>query len=217
MAFTLCVIQDLLKVLRAERERLSTVVEQSLAWDETGEQYADCSQSLAFMEVACSQAEIGAVASLAETLMHRIAARLRQHFTKPSGANAHHRSNLSDDDFWNPSLLARRKDDPDTNIVAGFRQLLKALGQSTKISKESWSMLEAIFAYRNSALHQGYEWPAEGREAFLKQAVKENWKWYDDAKQDGNPWLISIKDEFWPEAIAQIENIARIMHSVCKG
>jgi hypothetical protein len=217
LAFSLWTVQDFLRVLRAERDRLREAVEQSLLKHNADDIYADRAHSLTFMELACSQAAVGAVAPLAETLLRKVAGRLRGQYSKPTQPNAHHRTHLEDDDFWNPALLARKDgNEPTTNLLGGFRQLLNALGLANKVPDACWSTFEALFAYRNAALHEGYEWPTERRVKLLEEATKRKWDWYEVTTVDGAPWLISVKDEFWPEAIKQIEEVARIMRDACR-
>lgn len=214
LTYSLWAIQDFLGIIHAERERLAENLEAQPDSDDSGDLYADRAHSLAFVEVACSQAAVGAIAPLAEAVMKRSANRLREKFEKPLDANSHHRAHLPDDKFWNPSLL-EKGGNTEINLLGGFRQLLKALRLSGRISKGCWSTLEALFAFRNAALHEGYEWPIERRNTFFQDSQQRSWDWFEVTTIDGEPWLVSAKVEFWSSAITQIEEVARVISDVC--
>jgi hypothetical protein len=46
-------------------------------------------------------------------------------------------------------------------------------------------------------------------------AQEKKWDWFDETTVNDEPWLISINDDFWPEAIEQIEAVARAMRVAC--
>jgi hypothetical protein len=107
LQFSQFAIRDLFRALFSEHDKMEQQVKDMLKDDDdTGDWYVDRAQSLAFMDVACSQAKVGAVAPLTETLFRRVTEKLSRKYPKPTGAGAHHRASLADEDFWNPAVLA---------------------------------------------------------------------------------------------------------------
>lgn len=53
-------------------------------------------------------------------------------------------------------------------------------------------VLRALFMFRNAALHNGYEWPAEERSEFLAAVKLNGWEqWFEWSTSGGDPWVIS--------------------------
>ena len=56
-------------------------------------------------------------------------------------------------------------------------------------------ILDAIFRFRNYALHQGYEWPPESRERFMKLVNDNQWNdWFATATSGGETWVVYATD-----------------------
>lgn len=125
------------------------------------------------------------------------------------------------DDFWNPSKLRSKDGGTVTNVLHGLQQLLTALGHERALSKNSRSVLEALFRYRNSSLHLGYDWPKERRIEFAAAIATEEWdKWFfvnhDPTNDPGkHPCLICMRDEFAQAALDEIPTIAGALRNVC--
>jgi hypothetical protein len=58
----------------------------------------------------------------------------------------------------------------------------------------------ALFAYRNHALHGGYEWLEEYRLRFAKRVETDGWaEWFVFSTIDNKPWMASMAEAFIEE------------------
>jgi hypothetical protein len=57
--------------------------------------------------------------------------------------------------------------------------------------------VNALFAFRNRALHNGYEWPMDTRHKFRNQIASSKWEaWFPLSTWGDDPWLASVTDSF---------------------
>jgi len=201
-----------------------------------GEAWPDVCTTHAFADQACSQAAVGAFAPLVESLGKSFAKALRVRYAAGrlkvhERDRAHHRWRLTEDDFWDPTVKREdvelsqnvedeRKDDgyentKERSFFTGFPQLLKALGLRDAVPPRSQRFMDALFAYRNQALHYGYEWPKEVAKRFAARIAREVWAaWFSITTSGGEPWLISLSDAFVKGAFDELEALAAALRDV---
>lgn len=176
-----------------------------------GDEYADTCLTFVLENVACSNIAVAALAPLFESLFAKAIARFRE-FMKGLKPTRHLRSELSDDDFWNPYVVATSTGQQ-KNVLDGFKQLMVTLGFERAICDELWRVLHALFAYRNKALHGGYEWLVDDRKALMGNIQRNHWdEWFFVQKDErGNPWLIWMTDAFIKRVFLALEQLAGIL------
>jgi hypothetical protein len=167
-------------------------------------QYVENCHKLTFKDIACSVAATGAIAPLTETL-EASAARKWKGFRKKT-------ERVKDE--------ARKKQALLTNaFVPRFKGLLRSLDIRTDVLADSlWSRLDALFEYRNSALHRGYEWPEGVAREFAEIIAKNGWdEWFGITTRDGTPWLISMRDPFINAVLEDVKLIANTLREIDRG
>ena len=167
--------------------------------------YVDACVDATYADAACSHAIVGALAPFFEGMFHHEFAFLRFLFDgKRPAVKLYRRHDIADDDiFWNPARYVEKdlgvseKD----NICVGTIQLTKSLGMD--FPRQFFTVIEALFAYRNSALHGGYEWLKERRAKFKRLVESQKWTdWFAWAEAGGNPWIAYLTDAFVDECFA---------------
>jgi hypothetical protein len=142
---------------------------------------ANDAYALALKEMSCSQTTVGALAPLMETLIRSAIRRRRK----------------------NKHLVPINGNGP-------FRQLqslLEPLATSPDMLDVSW--VQALFAYRDAALHNGYEWPEEARQEFAEMITNKSWNpWFNIWLSDETPLFIAMRDAFVHNALQQMQAIA---------
>lgn len=152
-----------------------------------------------YRDAACSHAAVGALAPFFEGVFHHEFAALRDVFGGRKAVNKCHRWRLNPDDFWSPSAVSDDgtfRENPD--IARGVRQLIKALDISNYFPDEVHETVNALFTFRNCALHNGYEWPVHVRSKFFK-IVSEHKQWTDWfywSTCGGELWIVTLTDPF---------------------
>ena len=134
--------------------------------------------AFAYQHVACCNAAIGSIAPCFEGLFLHEFGSLRSLFGDSEAINQYHRWQLPPDDFWVPSVVSdngTKRDLPD--ITRGVKQLIRSLDIDSYLPNGMHNTLDALFRFRNYALHQGYEWPPESRTRFAR--LIESKKWHD--------------------------------------
>ncbi len=101
--------------------------------------------------------------------------------------------------FWNVRCVFRNGS-WGTNIVEGLSQLTDALKLGPFFEDVCFERVRALFAYRNFALHNGYEADLITRKKFRDKIVSNGWEdllaW---GTTGGDPWLFSMTDDFMSE------------------
>ncbi|MFZ3585203.1 hypothetical protein ACOI1H_24175, partial [Loktanella sp. DJP18] len=142
-----------------------------------------------FMDSAHSMAVVGMLAPFIESLFDAIFDRLKHKVTLPTD---HRRNTLGERDIWNPQWYAARKaEDSRKDIVLGIKQLAGATGFKTYLPPGHEPALEALFAFRNNMLHNGFEWPTKKVKLFTKRIASEGWPddWFSGTDRGEDPWL----------------------------
>lgn len=172
--------------------------------------HVDASYRATFADTACLHALVGALAPFFEGMFRHEFAYIRYLFknTRPPSENHPRRAAVADDaEFWSPSRYVSRKEDEDDktkdNIYDGMVQLLTALGIKDRFKEPFPQVVQALFAYRNYALHSGYEGSVERRNQFKKRITDNGWdEWFEWTTVDNEPWLVTMSDKFVEECIA---------------
>lgn len=104
------------------------------------------------------------------------------------------------------------------NISKGIPQLLEAIGIRKEFPEDMDKTLTALFAYRNSMFHNGYEWPIKEKEDFIKKANKEKWEsnneeWFECGSADSG--IIPMSDSFIEESMDFARTIIDITIAIC--
>src|SRR5271166_2043483 len=164
--------------------------------DVTGE-YADAAYigelyRLSYKGVACSVAAVGAIAPLVETL--KAGAEKKWGGCPRQGSSNRSESNT-------------KKDRTKNGFVPGFKRLLgsSAIGHGM-LPDSLWNRLDALFDYRNAALHRGYEWPQDAAVQFKAMIEKNGWDdWFRVGSKGETPWIISMTDSFIKDVLEDVK------------
>ena len=178
--------------------------------------HADRCHSFAYQDVACCNAAVGSIAPCFEGLLLHEFGTLRSLFADSKPINGYHRWKLPHDEFWVPSIVSEKgtkHDKPD--IMRGFKQLIKALDLSAHFPDGKLKTLNALFRFRNYALHQGYEWPPESRTRFSKAVAEEEWEdWFSVAKWGDELWLVYTTNTFVSECLDLFDYFLAVFHEI---
>lgn len=184
-----------------------------------GDVYADQCHSHIYQCVACSNAATGSLAPCFEGLFLHEFALLHEKYGGCFKANSHERWRLTENEFWAPSVVSEngtKRDMPD--LVRGIQQLLTALGIDDHFPADMMRTLKALFAFRNRALHQGYEWPVESRESFERRVKDEGWgNFFTIARFGDQPWMIYATDTLVSEALTLFDRTQSAFHGIRKS
>jgi hypothetical protein len=164
-------------------------------------QHVDNCHRLTSKDVACSVVAVGAIAPLTETLESRAARRWRS---------------LRKETERGKDEARRKQAGLENSFVPRFRGLLGSLDFEAEVPADSlWSRIDALFEYRNSALHMGYEWPEGVAKKFAKTIEKNGWdEWFGVTTRDGTPWLISMRDPFIRAVLADVKQLANTLREI---
>jgi hypothetical protein len=151
-----------------------------------------------YQDAAHSMSAVGMLAPLVETVFYQCFRSIGKRFypaTHPHGT--HDRWHATHAIQWDCHfVVANGRTHKD--IVKGIFQLSDAVGLTERFPADLKAVLSALFAYRNSMFHHGFEWPVEERERFAKRIESERWPtdWFSVATSDGKPWIFSLSDKF---------------------
>ncbi len=227
--YQLLAIRDLLKVHRKERastlkdiKRLSKVALK----DGEGpafEDLQDLGYFSTYQDAAHSMAAVGMLAPFVESLFHRIFEGIREHNKdREEPFSSHFRWKQATQESWDCHYVWR-KNKREKNLVKGIMQLSEAVDLKKHLPSELETILEALFAYRNAAFHNGFEWPEKKCENF--DNLRKNKKWPDDwfatATIDGKPWMFYLTDRYIDLCISKIEQVIKVLgeyaHAMLRG
>lgn len=151
-----------------------------------------------YQDAAHSMSAVGMLAPLIETIFYQCFQSIGIKFypaTQP--CKTHERWNEAHGNQWDCHFIVEkgriRKD-----IVKGIFQLSDAIGLLERFPSDLKTVLSALFAYRNSMFHHGFEWPVEARKRFAKRIQNEGWPkdWFSFATHNDYPWIFFMSDNF---------------------
>ena len=160
-----------------------------------------------FMDSAHSMAAVGMLAPFIESLFVAIFDRLKDKAALPTD---HRRNTLGEREIWNPQWYAARKvEENRKDIVLGIRQLADVTGLTAHLPAGHKPALEALFAYRNNMLHNGFEWPAKKVEGFTKSIAANGWPedWFTVVDHGADPWLYYLTPKFCAHCVTLTDGI----------
>ncbi len=190
---------------------------------------ADAAFNGTFADVAISQAAVGALSPMFETFFRRSAEELRKRWDNRPLPDSSRKALLAPRYFWDPLLVAtpNGKKKKTKNIRLGYRQLLETLGLNHVIDPRSDDVIEALWVYRNCALHEGYEWSPEKLSAYKSKANPIRWSsqsrpthvtdpphrvpWFAECLVDGQPWLFLVTNAFVEAALDSLDRMAKAL------
>jgi hypothetical protein len=141
---------------------------------------------------------VGMLAPLIETIFYQCFQGIgKQFYPATQPCKTHDRWNASHGIQWDCHFVVA-KGRIHKDIVKGIFQLSDAVGLSERFPSDLKAVLSALFAYRNSMFHHGFEWPVEERERFAKRIHNEGWskEWFSVATNNDNPWIFFMSDNF---------------------
>jgi hypothetical protein len=159
--------------------------------------------------VAVSNAVAAVVAPFIEGAIRHGCSHLAQSFIVPQASRIHERWRSSEAAFWNPARVARLPKDQPGGISDGFADLLEALGELNRFTPRMLKVLRALFAYRNTAFHNGFEWPIREREQFDRRRQREGWDdWVSWTTTNGQLWIAELSPSFLRECVRLCRQVA---------
>lgn len=162
-----------------------------------------------YQDAAHSMSAVGMLAPLVETVFHQCFRSIGKRFYPPTQTlKTHDRWNAAHEIQWDCHFfVANGRAQKD--IVNGIFQLSDAVGLTPRLPADLRAVLSALFAYRNSMFHHGFEWPVEARERFAGRIQTQGWPtdWFSVATSDGRPWIFSLSDKFIRHCNRTIEDV----------
>jgi len=151
-----------------------------------------------YQDAAHSMSAVGMLAPLVETIFYQCFQGIgKQFYPATQSCTTHERWNAAHGIQWDCHFIVA-KGRVHKDIVQGIFQLSDAVGLSVRFPSDLKAVLSALFAYRNSMFHHGFEWPVEERERFAKRIQNEGWPsaWFSVATHNDKPWVFSMSDNF---------------------
>jgi len=169
-----------------------------LAADRAVDEWVDQIYYSTYQDAAHSMSAVGALAPFYETIFFQSFKGIGKRFySAKKHYKIHDRWNAAQDIQWDCHyVIANGRIHKD--IVKGIFQLSDAVGLSERFPSDLKAVLPALFTYRNSMFHHGFEWPVEERERFAKRIQNEGWPkdWFSVATHNDNPWIFFMSDNF---------------------
>lgn len=198
-------VRDEIKQIEERAKHLKDVEEQEWAVAD----WVDQLHHSTYQDAAHSMSAVGMLAPLVETVFHQCFRSIGKRFYPPTHPQkTHDRWSAAHDIQWDCHfVVANGRTHKD--IVKGIFQLSDAVGLTPRLPADLKAVLSALFAYRNSMFHHGFEWPVEERERFAKRIESEGWPtdWFSIASTDGKPWIFSLSDKFIRHCNKTIEEV----------
>ncbi|NTU73559.1 hypothetical protein HGB07_05335 [Candidatus Roizmanbacteria bacterium] len=151
-----------------------------------------------YQDAAHSMSAVGMLAPLIETIFYQCLQGIgKKSFPATQPGTNHERWNAAHGIQWDCHFVIV-KGRLQKDIVKGIFQLSDAIGLSARFPSDLKAILSALFSYRNSMFHHGFEWPVEERERFSKRIHNEGWpkNWFLVSTTNDNPWIFSLSDIF---------------------
>jgi hypothetical protein len=162
-----------------------------------------------YQDAAHSMSAVGMLAPLVETVFYQCFQSIGKRFYPATHPHkTHDRWHATHGLQWDCHfVVAHGRTHKD--IVKGIFQLSDAVGLTPRFPADLKAVLSALFAYRNSMFHHGFEWPVEERERFAKRIESEGWPadWFSVATSNGKPWMFSLSDKFIRHCNKTIEQV----------
>lgn len=156
--------------------------------------------SSTYQGAAHSMAALGMLAPLIESLFYQAFQGIRTQYyglnVIPTGSA---RSGMvKAEDFWDCHLLfnPKVKSKKQKELVLGIMELAEAIALTPHLPGDLFSILKALFRYRNKMFHFGFEWPSRECANFAKDIAAEGWDaWFSSATRDRVPFIFYMTDE----------------------
>ncbi len=180
-----------------ELEKLSRHLK-GVAADRACDEWVDQIFYSTYQDAAHSMSAVGMLAPLVETIFYQCFQGIgKQFYPASQPCKTHDRWDAAHVIQWDCHFVVA-KGRIQKDIVKGIFQLSDAVGLSVRFPSDLKAVLSALFAYRNSMFHHGFEWSVEERERFSKRIQNEGWPsaWFSVATHNDNPWIFSMSDNF---------------------
>lgn len=175
------------------------------------DQHTDMLHETIFRDAAESMAAIGMIAPMVEsTLGQSLAALGNMYETKKIAPPVHKRWTRAGThkERWNCQFHFNNKKEAKNNILEGFPQLAAASGLEPFLPPGFHSWFKAMFSYRNSMFHGGFEWSLERRSAFRESIEKNGWEqFFTCSETGGQPWAYYLTNDTLNEMPSVVETL----------
>jgi hypothetical protein len=159
-----------------------------------------------YQSAAHSMSAVGMIAPLTETMFYQCFQGMgSQFFPNTHPVSTHARWNAAAKLWWDCHFVlggAKRERD----VARGIVELADAVGLLRTLPPDIPQTLAALFSYRSSMFHNGFEWPLEERQRFAKRVARENWPldWFSKAESGHEPWIFYMTDAFIDHCLSTI-------------
>jgi hypothetical protein len=174
------------------------------------EEWTDRVHRSAYLGAAHSMAAVGMLAPLVETLFHGIFKCIgAQFFSTCLPANMYLRSAASGGELWDCHFVFDGTKQEKKDLTSGIMQLAKVIGLSDKLPSALEQTLSALFSYRNSMFHNGFEWPLDERVKFAQRIRSKGWPsdWFSTATSDDEPWIFYFSEQYIEHCLEMIDQV----------
>jgi hypothetical protein len=199
-------VRDEIKKIEEHTQRLKGIESD---WEWAVDDWVDQLIHSTYQDAAHSMSAVGMLAPLVETVFYQCFQSIGKRFYPATHPHkTHDRWHAAHGIQWDCHfVVADGRTHKD--IVKGIFQLSDAVGLTARFPADLKSVLSALFAYRNSMFHNGFEWPAEERKRFAKRIESEKWPadWFSVATTDGKPWMFSLSDKFIRHCNKTVEEV----------
>jgi hypothetical protein len=177
--------------------------------DRAIDEWMDRLHDSAYQDAAHSMSAVGMLAPLIETIFYQFFRGIGKGISSAKlPSENQERWKAIQSIQWDCRLIVQGKS-ARKDLVRGIFQLCNAVGLTSKLPPDLELTLSALFAYRNKMFHNGFEWPIEEREHFLKQITEKKWpsNWFFKAEYGDKPWIFYLKNEFIEHCLGTIEKV----------
>ena len=121
--------------------------------------------------------------------------------------------------FWDPTKLTKvRKGEEGEGFVGRVLTILTAGNFLDLFGADFAKCLDALFAYRNQMMHNGYEWPRKEREHFTAKIAEQGWAdWFDCSTSGDAPWYYYTTPPFRKNCLNLCERSVAAFDAIILG
>ena len=98
------------------------------------------------------------------------------------------------------------------DLSVGIQQMAEEIRLTPRLPLNLARILEALFSYRNSMFHNGFEWPEKERRDFQEKIQKHGWSdWFHYATHEGKPWVFYMTKSFISVCLSTIQKVIQAL------
>lgn len=169
--------------------------------------WIDLLENSVYEDATRSMAAVGMFAPFIESMFFQLFKEIGNRQGMTSELVSHNsRFREASDDAWDCHFVwekGRRKKD----VAIGIRELAIAVRIDELLPADIWSLLAALFSYRNKMFHHGLEWPTKERRSFARTIQSNEWPtdWFNKSTTAGEPRIFYLTEAYIEKFVVTLD------------